>query len=138
MYCGVLPLDESDSAFFAAMEARYGCDDDTHDDTHARIVRLARNAARRSAYKVHEAACKAREAAARKARKAAHALREVVRLHELELAREAAQLELAAAHKALDEVRDILRRNHKAESHPTRKILRDQEKAWMEILVHRS
>ena len=137
MYCDVLPIDESDYAFFAALYARYKLEDTKLEDTKLSDPRrIERNEAR-----------KALRVAARKAREESEAAREAAReaervLAEAEAARilqnEAAARALArkeefkVAQKALYEVRALLRKNHKKECHPLRKALRQREKSCLE------
>ena len=145
MYCDVLPIDESDYAFFAALYARY-----KHPDMDLVRVdsRIERNKARKA---LHKAAREARREAsearreAREARETSEAARQAAServLAEAEAARiqtEAAaralaikEAEFKIAQKALYEVRKLLRLNHKKESHPLRKALREREKACLE------
>jgi hypothetical protein len=137
MYCDVLPIDESDYAFFAALYARYKLEDTKLEDTKLSDPRIERNKAR-----------KALRVAARKAREESEAARQAAReaervLAEAEAARilqnEAAARALArkeeefkVAQKALYEVRALLRKNHKKECHPLRKALREREKSCLE------
>jgi hypothetical protein len=132
MYCDVLPIDESDYAFFAALYARYKLPD--MNLNHPDKARKALRAAVRKARQKRETARQAARQAVREAervRAEAEAAR-ILQNEAAERARARKEEEFKVAQQALYEVRALLRLNHKNESHPLRKALRAREKSCLE------